>query len=182
MLRVICRLLEMIRFSHSQFALPFALLSAALAWSREPFRIVDLVGIISCMVFARSAAMAFNRLVDRRFYRGRYDAEVAVSSFAARLRDTVELGKYKLKFVVDAKVANDYQKIGVRPDETTRSPPSPQMTPTSLNPTVQGPSTGGGPTTTNGQRYGARRRSIAMRWRGRSRRPRSLFIAWSIIP
>lgn len=66
MLQVIRRLLEMIRFSHSLFALPFALLSAALAWSREPFRVVDLIGIIFCMIFARSAAMAFNRLVDRR--------------------------------------------------------------------------------------------------------------------
>jgi len=66
MFRVIRRLLEMIRFSHSLFALPFALLSAALAWSREPFRTVDLVGIVLCMVFARSAAMAFNRLADRR--------------------------------------------------------------------------------------------------------------------
>lgn len=61
------RLLEMIRFSHTLFALPFALLSAALAWSREPFRVVDLVGILLGMVLARSAGMAFNRLVDRKF-------------------------------------------------------------------------------------------------------------------
>lgn len=61
------RLLELIRFSHTLFALPFALLSAALAWSREgEFRWLDLVGILLCMVFARSAAMAFNRLADRR--------------------------------------------------------------------------------------------------------------------
>ncbi len=60
------RLLEMIRFSHTLFALPFALLSATLAWSREPFRWLDLVGILTCMVFARSAAMAFNRLTDRK--------------------------------------------------------------------------------------------------------------------
>jgi 4-hydroxybenzoate polyprenyltransferase len=46
--------------------LPFALLAAALAWVDEPFRWLDLVGILLCMVFARSAAMAFNRLVDRR--------------------------------------------------------------------------------------------------------------------
>jgi 4-hydroxybenzoate polyprenyltransferase len=64
------RLLEMIRFSHTLFALPFALMSAALAWNREPFRWVDLVGILLCMVFARSAAMAFNRLVDRRIDAG----------------------------------------------------------------------------------------------------------------
>mgnify|MGYP002781343744 CR=1 FL=1 len=58
-------LLELIRFSHTIFALPFALLAAALAWAEEPFRAVDLVGILLCMVFARSAAMAFNRLADR---------------------------------------------------------------------------------------------------------------------
>lgn len=59
-------LLELIRFSHTVFALPFALLSATLAWRDEPFRWQDLLGILLCMVFARSAAMAFNRLVDRR--------------------------------------------------------------------------------------------------------------------
>jgi 4-hydroxybenzoate polyprenyltransferase len=62
---LIRRLLEMIRFSHTLFALPFALMSAALAWREEPFRWIDLVGILVCMIFARSAAMAFNRLVDR---------------------------------------------------------------------------------------------------------------------
>jgi len=66
MLKLTRRLLEMIRFSHTLFALPFALLSAVLAWSREEFRWPDLVGILLCMVFARSAAMAFNRLADRR--------------------------------------------------------------------------------------------------------------------
>ncbi len=65
------RMLAMIRFSHTLFALPFALLSASLAWwanAREsiPFRPWDLVGILLCMVFARSLAMAFNRLVDRQ--------------------------------------------------------------------------------------------------------------------
>jgi 4-hydroxybenzoate polyprenyltransferase len=57
--------LEMIRFSHTIFALPFALLSAALAWQEVPFRGLDLLGVLLCMVFARSAAMAFNRLMDR---------------------------------------------------------------------------------------------------------------------
>src|SRR5919198_6008170 len=59
-------LLELVRFSHTVFALPFALLAAALAWADEPFRWADLLGIVLCMVFARSAAMAFNRLADRR--------------------------------------------------------------------------------------------------------------------
>lgn len=60
-------LLELIRFSHTVFALPFALLSCVLAWRAVPFQQRDLAGILLCMVFARSAAMAFNRLVDRRF-------------------------------------------------------------------------------------------------------------------
>src|SRR6059058_1366197 len=60
------QLLEMIRFSHTLFALPFALLSAALAWrATGAFSALDLVGILLCLVFARSAAMAFNRLADR---------------------------------------------------------------------------------------------------------------------
>lgn len=58
-------LLELIRFSHTVFALPFALFSATLAWRDTPFRWQVLAGILLCMVFARSAAMAFNRLVDR---------------------------------------------------------------------------------------------------------------------
>ncbi len=60
-------LLELIRFSHTVFAIPFALLSAALAWESrtEPFRWRELLGIVACMVFARSAAMAFNRIADR---------------------------------------------------------------------------------------------------------------------
>lgn len=67
MLDRIRKLLEMIRFSHTLFALPFALLSAALAWKyKNDFSILELVGIVACMVFARSAAMAFNRIVDRK--------------------------------------------------------------------------------------------------------------------
>ena len=57
--------LELIRFSHTVFALPFALFSAILAWRLTEFRGRDLFGILLCMVLARSAAMAFNRLVDR---------------------------------------------------------------------------------------------------------------------
>jgi 4-hydroxybenzoate polyprenyltransferase len=59
------KLLELIRFSHTIFALPFALFAAALAWKGEPLRWEDALGILLCMVFARSAAMAFNRLADR---------------------------------------------------------------------------------------------------------------------
>jgi 4-hydroxybenzoate polyprenyltransferase len=62
-------LLGLVRFSHTLFALPFALLGAALAahgpdgWQGRPR---DWLGIVLCMATARSAAMAFNRLADRR--------------------------------------------------------------------------------------------------------------------
>jgi 4-hydroxybenzoate polyprenyltransferase len=58
--------LELIRFSHTIFALPFALLAAVMAWQLTPFRWPSLVGILLCMVTARSFAMAANRLADRR--------------------------------------------------------------------------------------------------------------------
>jgi 4-hydroxybenzoate polyprenyltransferase len=62
-------LLGMIKFSHTLFALPFALFGAALA-AKGPDgwhgRARDWLGILLCMATARSAAMAFNRLVDRR--------------------------------------------------------------------------------------------------------------------
>jgi 4-hydroxybenzoate polyprenyltransferase len=67
MFRRLRSLLELIRFSHTLFALPFALTSAALAWKKSGvFSWLQLIGIVLCMVFARSAAMAFNRLSDRR--------------------------------------------------------------------------------------------------------------------
>ncbi|NUQ62156.1 MAG: UbiA family prenyltransferase [Pirellulales bacterium] len=62
----------MIRFSHTLFALPFAMLSAVMAWAANlqssppvAFRWQELAGIVACMVAARSAAMSFNRLADR---------------------------------------------------------------------------------------------------------------------
>jgi 4-hydroxybenzoate polyprenyltransferase len=67
MLHALRSFLELIRFSHTIFALPFALTSAALAWHRGGgFRWLQLLGILLCMVFARSTAMAFNRVADRR--------------------------------------------------------------------------------------------------------------------
>lgn len=63
----VSELLGLIRFSHTVFALPFALLAALLAWREVPFEWPHLIGILLCMVFARSAAMAFNRIVDRKF-------------------------------------------------------------------------------------------------------------------
>lgn len=111
MLTATRHILEMIRFSHTLFALPFALLAMLMAFSlpyndstssadqeivipiRDSFFIVQLpnwfakestptsenhaelqrpfgqifLGVIACMVFARSAAMAFNRIADWKF-------------------------------------------------------------------------------------------------------------------
>ncbi len=66
MLKTIRHLLELIRFSHTLFALPFALLAAAMTWRITGFAWRDLLGILLCMVTARSFAMAWNRLVDRK--------------------------------------------------------------------------------------------------------------------
>jgi 4-hydroxybenzoate polyprenyltransferase len=60
--------LEMIKFEHSIFALPFALVGALLAWRDADFERQDLfwrlLWIVVCMVSARSVAMAFNRVLD----------------------------------------------------------------------------------------------------------------------
>ena len=57
---------RMIRFSHSIFALPFALSGAALAAVRTGIATRQVFWIVVAMVGARSAAMGFNRLVDRK--------------------------------------------------------------------------------------------------------------------
>ena len=57
--------LSMIKFEHTVFALPFAILSALLASSGWPSTEKTL-WIVLAMVGARSAAMAFNRLADHR--------------------------------------------------------------------------------------------------------------------
>jgi 4-hydroxybenzoate polyprenyltransferase len=113
-LKTIRHLLELIRFSHTLFALPFAMLAAVMAWHltfeqvREynwfvdttknlahatpmlghegpghdivrqtnqlhtisEFRFADALGVLLCMIAARSFAMAFNRLADRRIDAG----------------------------------------------------------------------------------------------------------------
>ena len=59
--------LSLIKFSHTIFALPFALIGFFLA-STQTANTIDwllFVKVVLCMVFARSAAMAFNRYVDR---------------------------------------------------------------------------------------------------------------------
>lgn len=66
---VIRKYLSLVKFSHTVFALPFALIgfTLAVAYDNQTFRWSLLVLMLLCMVFARSAAMAFNRYLDRRF-------------------------------------------------------------------------------------------------------------------
>jgi 4-hydroxybenzoate polyprenyltransferase len=58
--------LSLVKFSHTIFALPFALIGFVLGLyqSNQSFRSILLVLVVLCMVFARSAAMAFNRFID----------------------------------------------------------------------------------------------------------------------
>ena len=87
-LRSLWLLLDSIKFAHSIFALPFALLAmivAAEGW--PPVRTVAL--IVVCMVSARSAAMAFNRLTDR---------EIDAQNPRTRQRPTVT-GAVSIKFM-----------------------------------------------------------------------------------
>ncbi|MDX1931115.1 MAG: UbiA-like polyprenyltransferase [Capsulimonadales bacterium] len=58
--------LEMIKFEHTLFALPFAFMGAVLAQGGIP-PLRTCLWVLVAMVGARSAAMAFNRLVDRHF-------------------------------------------------------------------------------------------------------------------
>lgn len=80
MFALIAHFLSLIRFSHTLFALPFALLSATMAWRWQALdralngldgprlwvRWQELAGILLAMVAARSVAMTVNRLADRR--------------------------------------------------------------------------------------------------------------------
>src|SRR5580658_7155194 len=67
-LRRIRLTLDMIKFEHSVFALPFALTGALLAWREDHFSRealpLRLLWIVVAMVAARSVAMAFNRVLD----------------------------------------------------------------------------------------------------------------------
>ncbi|HEV3409107.1 MAG TPA: UbiA family prenyltransferase, partial [Chthoniobacterales bacterium] len=59
----IVRFLRLIRFSHTVFALPFALGALLVAANGRPSARV-LILVLICMVLARTAAMLFNRLAD----------------------------------------------------------------------------------------------------------------------
>jgi len=65
----ITQYLSLIKFSHTIFAMPFALTGFFLAASQEEFGFSPrlLILVIVCMILARSAAMAFNRFIDRRY-------------------------------------------------------------------------------------------------------------------
>jgi 4-hydroxybenzoate polyprenyltransferase len=56
-----------VRVSHSVFALPFALAGMLLAARTQPVTGAQIAWVVAAMVFARSAAMGFNRVVDARF-------------------------------------------------------------------------------------------------------------------
>ena len=57
--------LSLIKFSHTIFAMPFAFIGFFLASKQEEFEWITLLYVVLCMIFARSAAMAFNRYIDR---------------------------------------------------------------------------------------------------------------------
>jgi 4-hydroxybenzoate polyprenyltransferase len=61
--------LSLVKFSHTVFAMPFAFIGFVLAVSNgeHEFSLRILLLIILCMIFARNAAMGFNRLADNRF-------------------------------------------------------------------------------------------------------------------
>lgn len=77
--------LSLIKFSHTIFAMPFAMIGFALGWFHLPHSVIPgwhssilspveknelitkFILVIFCMIFARSAAMAFNRYLDRQF-------------------------------------------------------------------------------------------------------------------
>ena len=61
--------LSFVKFSHTIFAMPFALIGFSLAVSKYEyeFSVRLLLLILLCMIFARNAAMGFNRVADRRF-------------------------------------------------------------------------------------------------------------------
>lgn len=66
--KTVSNYLSLIKFSHTIFALPFAIIGYFLAihFTEKTFDLKLFLLIILCMVFARSAAMAFNRYIDRK--------------------------------------------------------------------------------------------------------------------
>ncbi len=85
-----------IKIQHTVFALPFAVMSAFLAAGGLP-ETEKLVWIVVCMVGARSAAMAFNRIVDARF-----DAENPRTRERALPSGKVSVGNYWLFLIASS--------------------------------------------------------------------------------
>ena len=69
MFKTLGHYLELVKFSHTIFALPFALLGLTLGVTQTntPFHLSTLLAVVACMVFARSAAMGFNRYIDAQY-------------------------------------------------------------------------------------------------------------------
>jgi len=73
---------RMIQFSHTVFALPFALAAVVLAHRSHPVSLKLIFWILLAMVGARSAAMGFNRIVDARY--DRLNPRTALRAIPAR--------------------------------------------------------------------------------------------------
>ena len=69
MIENISKYLRLVKFSHTIFAMPFALMAFAYAlWSTDAeFSWWLLLQVVLCMIFARNVAMGFNRWADRKF-------------------------------------------------------------------------------------------------------------------
>jgi 4-hydroxybenzoate polyprenyltransferase len=85
-----------IKIQHTVFALPFAVMSAFLAAGGMP-EMEKLGWIVVCMVGARSAAMAFNRIVDARF-----DKENPRTQDRALPSGKISVGNYALFLVASS--------------------------------------------------------------------------------
>lgn len=90
---------RMIKFSHSVFALPFALAGAALAASVSGIIWQQIAWIVVAMIGARTAAMGFNRLVDREV-----DAANPRTSNRELPRGIIKVNQVKIFILVSAVV------------------------------------------------------------------------------
>jgi len=87
---------SLIKFSHTIFAMPFAMIGFFMGYSYQqdiPFAKI-FIAVILCMVFARSAAMAFNRYIDERF--DKLNARTAIREIPAGIIQK----KHALWFVI----------------------------------------------------------------------------------
>ncbi len=66
-IRIVKNYMSLVKFSHTLFAMPFALVGYFLGAEVAGFSMKLLGLVVLCMVFARNAAMAFNRFVDKEF-------------------------------------------------------------------------------------------------------------------